>query len=358
MPILTFLGESYSCARAQKGGDYVRLLDDNNEIVFFADGITDFSSYVLTGGEWETPVAVVAPTVGALAALEGGVVKLTLPDSVKVETDLQINFKAPCSCSAVNGLNINGVNYTVVDTLGNCVTGKGGAWVSGALVSVILDAEGQKAYLQNISGYNREETMTEETAAEFGLGSSGTPNDALFYLGKYSQHWWRRKAAQNTILEGYAGLEIINTGTFSKSIIYSSTINPDYDKLTVSLGSGEKYLSITNSNFSQHETLLAPLSGKYVEIDGVVYRYVGYSYEEDYDGDGNDGIYLSLRTLTPVNTVGEWLYVRSHNKDDYPESGTSGDFYYQYLGVPFDNAIKAVSIDQLAEAITEGVNSV
>lgn len=199
--------------------------------------------------------------------------------------------------------------------------------------------------------------LTDETAALYNMDGTAVPNDVFYYLGKYSQHWWRRKAAQNTIVEGYAGLEIVNAGSFSHSIIYSATIDVDYDNLTVSLGSGEKYITITNANFSNYETLLAPLSGKYVEINGVVYRYVGYDYDEDYDGDGNDGLYISLRTLTPVNTVGDWMYVRSNNKNDYPEAGTAGDFYYQYLGIPFDNAILAASIDQLAQAVTEGVNS-
>lgn len=199
--------------------------------------------------------------------------------------------------------------------------------------------------------------LKDETAALYNMDGTAVPNDVFYHLGKYSQHWWRRKAAQNTIVEGYAGLEIVNAGSFSHSIIYSATIDVDYDNLTVSLGSGEKYITITNSNFSNYETLLAPLSGKYVEINGVVYRYVGYDYDEDYDGNGNDGLYISLRTLTPVNTVGGWMYVRSNNKNDYPESGTAGDFYYQYLGIPFDNAILAASIDQLAKAVTEGVNS-
>ena len=53
MPTLTLYGEAYGCARAQKGADFVRLLDENNDILFFADGITDFTPYVLTDSEWE-----------------------------------------------------------------------------------------------------------------------------------------------------------------------------------------------------------------------------------------------------------------------------------------------------------------
>lgn len=173
MPILTFQDEVFSCARAQKGGDFVRLLDSENNIVFFADGVTDFSGYVLTDGEWESPSAVVSPVVGALAALSGSEVVLTLPGSVKVETGLQVTFKAPCDCSVVSALVINGENYTVVDTLALCVTGKGGAWTTGAALSVILDVENKRAYLQNNAG------VKIATGSYEGTGTYGANNPNL-----------------------------------------------------------------------------------------------------------------------------------------------------------------------------------
>lgn len=75
-------------------------------------------------------------------------IKLNLPAAPF--TGQIVTFPAPCGCDKVtDGLSINGVIYTVVDAMGNCVTGKGGAWSSGALVSVVLDCEGKKAYLQS-----------------------------------------------------------------------------------------------------------------------------------------------------------------------------------------------------------------
>ena len=48
-------------------------------------------------------------------------------------------------------LRIEGVDYTVVDAMGNQVTGNppGGVWRNGAMISVLLDVENQKAYLLN-----------------------------------------------------------------------------------------------------------------------------------------------------------------------------------------------------------------
>lgn len=66
----------------------------------------------------------------------------------------RLTFKAPCDCSSVDGIivycpNAEGVEYTVCDAMGECVTGVGGTWCSGALVSVVLDCENKKAYIQN-----------------------------------------------------------------------------------------------------------------------------------------------------------------------------------------------------------------
>lgn len=78
-------------------------------------------------------------------------VKLTLPVGVVPATGKQISFDAPCDCSVVECIQIDGVDYCVVDALGNQVTGNptGGVWASGSKVSVLLDVENQKAFLMN-----------------------------------------------------------------------------------------------------------------------------------------------------------------------------------------------------------------
>lgn len=75
-------------------------------------------------------------------------IKLNLPGAPF--TGQLVTFPAPCGCDEVtDGLSINGEIYTIVDAMGNCVTGAGGTWCSGAQVSVALDVENKKAYLQN-----------------------------------------------------------------------------------------------------------------------------------------------------------------------------------------------------------------
>lgn len=78
-------------------------------------------------------------------------VKLTLPLGEVAVGGKQVTFAAPCDCSVVECIQIDGVDYCVVDALGNQVTGNptGGVWSAGAKMSVILDVDDKKAYLLN-----------------------------------------------------------------------------------------------------------------------------------------------------------------------------------------------------------------
>lgn len=60
-----------------------------------------------------------------------------------------VTFTAPCNCTEATGLVIGEDTYDVVNALGECITGSYPAWVSGAQVSVVLDYENKKAYIQN-----------------------------------------------------------------------------------------------------------------------------------------------------------------------------------------------------------------
>ena len=55
MPTLKYLGDSYDCATAIKGPDYIHLLDANGAMVATFDKITDFSSFTLENGSYTSP---------------------------------------------------------------------------------------------------------------------------------------------------------------------------------------------------------------------------------------------------------------------------------------------------------------
>lgn len=66
---------------------------------------------------------------------------------------MPITFKAPCDCTAVEGLVVaygdNSYTFAFKDAHGNTLTGVGNLFMQGALVKAILDIEGGYAYLQN-----------------------------------------------------------------------------------------------------------------------------------------------------------------------------------------------------------------
>jgi len=85
-------------------------------------------------------------------------IKLTLP--AEPFSKQIVTFTAPCGCDQVtDGLVINGETYTVCDAMGECVTGKGGAWCAGAQISVVLDCENKKAFIQNAASPNLKDAL-------------------------------------------------------------------------------------------------------------------------------------------------------------------------------------------------------
>lgn len=150
MPTLNAFGNSYTCARAQRGVDFVRLLDDTGYVIFFAGGVSDFSVFELVDGTWEVPMAITAPTTGANASMSGSIIQLSIPSFVSVETGLHVDFFAPCNCDAVTQVSVNGNICDIVDAMGNSISSLGSnVFCAGALVSIVLDIDGHKAYLQN-----------------------------------------------------------------------------------------------------------------------------------------------------------------------------------------------------------------
>ena len=90
------------------------------------------------------------------------VIKVTLPPGEIPADGKMVSFKAPCTCTVTDGIEIEGVTYTVCDALGKCVTGIGGVWDVGSIVTVTLSLEQKKAYIQNSSGFVKKsgDTMT------------------------------------------------------------------------------------------------------------------------------------------------------------------------------------------------------
>lgn len=69
---------------------------------------------------------------------------ITLPENVSICNGKQITFRAPCDHTNVTGIIIGNNTYELVDALNNNTTVK---FVSGAMLSAIVDTENFKAYI-------------------------------------------------------------------------------------------------------------------------------------------------------------------------------------------------------------------
>ena len=57
MPKVRFYGNTYACATALRGDDYIRLLDTTGLLVASFDRVTDFTGFTISGGSWTIPSA-------------------------------------------------------------------------------------------------------------------------------------------------------------------------------------------------------------------------------------------------------------------------------------------------------------
>lgn len=90
-------------------------------------------------------------------------INLSTPNS-GVTTGMELSFVAPCDCSDVTGISLDGATYTLVDTSGNSLTSCSGYFAKGAILTVVIDTANKKATLLN----PRVNTYTK---------SLGTPDD-------------------------------------------------------------------------------------------------------------------------------------------------------------------------------------
>lgn len=75
-------------------------------------------------------------------------IRIILPNGEQPITGKSVSFKAPCDCKEASYVAIGDIDYVIVDIAGNAITGTDGGWVKDAIVSVILDVEERRAYLQ------------------------------------------------------------------------------------------------------------------------------------------------------------------------------------------------------------------
>lgn len=216
---------------------------------------------------------------------------------------------------------------------------------------------------------NKATFLKDATAALYGLGTGAVPDDVLAELGKYKQYWWRRRIPAG---ERYVEVQsdIPNAiGLFgpyveTSQVIYSKQLTIDQNNGTAALGAELTLPKTSGQELAEAIVANAPL---YVSVSGTIYcipdgatagagsnpsfntSTIMYytSSNKDYVYINGSGTPLGKTVTTERKQIpaGDWQYLQSSNRNAYPDSGTQDGYEYEYLGIPFDNAVTAPKIE-------------
>ena len=215
----------------------------------------------------------------------------------------------------------------------------------------LVNGKVPSSQLPAADAFTKAETLKSATAALYGLGTGAVPDDVLAFLGKYNQHWWRRRTVRfNEIVDGDELLTYDVGSAFSAG----NNISIEYSNTAEITGKG--IIAMTNVSTMQASyntyTAFEALRGKFAKAkaqnadtrilikipnDANVTRYTikGVYYV------AIEGNIPKIKTHEP----GPWEYLCSSNRNAYPDSGTQDGYEYEYLGIPFDNAVTAPKIE-------------
>lgn len=231
------------------------------------------------------------------------------------------------------------------------------------------DMERADKPLQLGTPLNKATLLKDATAALYGLGTGAVPDDVLAELGKYKQYWWRRRIPAG---ERYVEVQsdIPNAiGLFgpyveTSQVIYSKQLTIDQNNGTAALGAELTLPKTSGQELAEAIVANAPL---YVSVSGTIYcipdgatagagsnpsfntSTIMYytSSNKDYVYINGSGTPLGKTVTTERKQIpaGDWQYLQSSNRNAYPDSGTQDGYEYEYLGIPFDNAVTAPKIE-------------
>lgn len=222
--------------------------------------------------------------------------------------------------------------------------------------------------------YSKNQTINAETLSKYGLGENNTPNDVFNWLGRYAQYWWRRRInTTEAIPAGYTLLSKENvTGTpttvsytiaqkrtVSATITYGTEISVSNDgvvsinnaqTITVTVTSGHTSSNLSVTEYWEATGLFFSVSeiGStiYYGADGCTFAVTSYTMNSDNCIIAINGVQkVAGYPATTGASVGEWVYLYSTNRNAYPDSGITNNYEYEYLNIPFNNAVTAPAIE-------------
>ncbi len=216
--------------------------------------------------------------------------------------------------------------------------------------------------------FTAEQTLTSNTKAFYGLGTNAVPDDVFAWLGKYNQYWWKKRSyveasgyeEKQTAATATVDLLYANDNTTTNKISYSDSISINQSTGTVSL-KNPSTVTLSYNKYSESE-LINLFAGKYIKgaKDSPLTIYLvgakigqtplgtNGNLLQNVDSDSETGRYIritspGLKVITSqtvtTQTIGDWSYLQSSDRNAYPDSGITDGYEYVYLGKPYENFV-------------------
>ena len=193
--------------------------------------------------------------------------------------------------------------------------------------------------------------LTDATAALYGRDQNATVNNILADIGIYMQYWWKARGVEGHYEPVSGASETLyltsGPGASDYTLSYSSDVEINQTDGSVSLVKP----TVVSAFYS--DDVSATVRGKYVTTSNEAGIYfVGLDAVFDSSYQREDGVSFYSATLTNcsqitskyVESIGDYYYLRSNDRNAYPDSGVVDGIEYHFLGKPFNNAVFAPDI--------------
>ena len=200
--------------------------------------------------------------------------------------------------------------------------------------------------------WTKPQILSDAVKALFGLTSSATPDDVFGWLGNYNKYWWRRISVSYTI-----AMTDVSSGTIASSaqtMHYSSSVdivdgeitlhNPSTASIAISTAGAQAmaalapcYYKIGNSSFAQIMYLPTGATGGTSSSNTIRYSSSSLVYGTTAS--------VKAKSCAATPSYGSDEYVSSSTRNEYPDSGESSGYKYEYIGQPLSSLPKMVKLE-------------
>ena len=245
------------------------------------------------------------------------------PDGWAEETGAHVSFKSPFDSIFSGKLQIGSNEYAIVDACGETANGKSGAFVSGAVVDLILDCESKKAYLQNsavggtgdvdLSGYAKTSDIPTKTSQLTNDSGFLTEHQSLADYAKTADI--PTKTSQLTNDSGFLTSHQDISGKQDKSTLEADVAAKGFTKNTGTYS--KPSTGIPKSDLaSDVQTSLGKADSalqSYTETDPTVPDWAKAESKPSYTADEVGALPITGGTITGALTVTKTIEVQSSN---------------------------------------------